>query len=458
MLYNYDESEVTPYLAWLKERVAAPIEASHVRLSSPIHFPEIHRAADNLLSHVSKEHSDDTLCILLSPGTPAMQAIWILLGKTKYPSVFFQSSIEQGVQQVEIPFDISVDLWPELSARSDLQVRHLIDASVPVDAAFDDILTKDPVMRGLIAQANVIARRNLPVLIQGETGTGKELFATAIHNASARRGGPFVAVNCGAIPRDLVDAALFGYVKGAFTGATSSKKGYFEEANGGTLFLDELGELPLDVQVRLLRVLQTGDYFPVGETAAKHADIRVIAATHRNLMDEVAADRFREDLFYRIAVGVLSLPSLRERPGDIVMLAEALLGRINHDAAGQPGYVKKKITVNARNLIKRHPWPGNVRELYSTLLRASLWSTGERIDAPNIDAALFRIAGKKVGILDRSLDEAFDIQSVIDEVVQHYTGRALALSGGNRSKAASLLGLGSYQTLNNWIKKHGVGA
>ncbi|NEV60378.1 sigma-54 interaction domain-containing protein [Thiorhodococcus minor] len=456
LIYNYETSEVEPYLDWLGEQCTIPLNSAHAQLTTPVHFGEIYQAVDAWLTQVTERYPDHLLCILLSPGTPAMQAVWILLGKTKYPAVFFQSSIEQGVQQVDIPFDISAEFLPQLTARSNRQLGKLAVAEVPIAAAFDDILTRDPVMEGLIAQANIVARRDVPVLIQGETGTGKELFATAIHNASNRREKHFVAVNCGAIPRDLIDASLFGHVKGAFTGAAAAKPGYFEAADGGTLFLDEIGELPLDAQVRLLRVLQSGDFYPVGGATAKRVDVRVIAATNRNLMDEVTAGRFREDLFYRIAVGVLRLPPLRDRPTDILLLADFLLDRINLDAAGQPGFSKKALSVKARNAIKQHHWPGNVRELYSTLLRASLWSFGERIEAPDIDAALFRERGASEGILGRRLNEDFDIQSVLDEVVQHYAGRALEQANNNRTQAAKLLGLGSYQTLNNWMNKHQV--
>jgi transcriptional regulator with PAS, ATPase and Fis domain len=456
LLYNYPHEDVAAYLDSVRPVVRTVIDDTQVTLRSPIHFGDIYKAANGLLQQVTKHHPSDTLCILLSPGTPAMQAVWILLGKTKYPAVFFQSSVEQGVEQVEIPFDISAEFLPELAARSAKQAGDLIAAKVPIDAAFADILTNDSVMQGLIAQANIMAVREVPVLIHGETGTGKELFATAIHNASPRHAKPFVAVNCGAIPGDLIDATLFGHVKGAFTGAGSAKKGYFEEAHEGTLFLDELGELPLDAQVRLLRVLQTGDFYAVGGTVAQQVDVRLVAATNHDLPEEVAAGRFREDLFYRVAVGVLNLPPLRDRPVDITLLASALLDRINRDAAGQPGFVQKKLSVEARNLIKQHPWPGNVRELYATLLRASLWSSGERIDAPELEASLFLGTRKRQAILNREIEGSFDIQSVIDEVVQHYASRALAQTNGNRSQAAALLGLGSYQTLNNWIKKHGV--
>lgn len=457
LLYNYPKTRVAPYIEWVTGEVpCTTIRAKHCKLSSPVHFGDIHQVAYGLLGVVSSDHPADRLNLLLSPGTPAMQAVWILLGKTRYPAVFYQSSIEQGVQQVEIPFDIAAEFLPDMAARSGRRIVNLAAGSVPVDAAFDDILTQNPQMEQLKAQATVMALRDVPVLIYGETGTGKELFATAIHNASARRDKPFIPVNCGAIPRELIDSALFGHIKGAFTGATDNRAGYFQEADGGTLFLDEFGELPPYAQVRLLRVLQSGELTPVGSTKTRTVDVRIVAATNRNLMDDVATGRFREDLFYRVAVGVLHLPPLRERKGDLGLLADALLQQINCEANGQPGYESKKFSVKARNIIHGHPWRGNIRELYSTLLRASLWSQGSTITEADMEAALFKAPGRTDGILDRELDDNFDIQCVIDNVVRHYIARALERTGGNRTKAAGLLGLSNYQTLNNWMRKHGV--
>src|SRR5690554_7031296 len=186
----------------------------------------------------------------------------------------------------------------------------------------------------------------VPVLVYGETGTGKELFARAIHNAGPRSDKPFVAVNCGAIPPELIDSTLFGHRKGAFTGATADRPGVFQQADGGTLFLDEFGELSADVQVRLLRVLQEGVFTPVGGVAEQRVDVRLIAATHRNLMVEVAEGRFREDLFYRVAVGVLHLPPLRQREGDLLLLSEALLDALGKQDTALSG---KKISEEARS-------------------------------------------------------------------------------------------------------------
>jgi transcriptional regulator with PAS, ATPase and Fis domain len=239
LLYNYPKKEVEPYLKWLSELSATNISSQKVKLRSPIHYGDIYRAADKALNDLSLA-KDRVLSILISPGTPAMQSIWILLGKTRYPATFYQSSVEAGVEEVEIPFDIAAEFLPGVSEQ---QARYLSNvAAVPVDAAFDNIITQSEVMKNLKAQATTLAAWDEPVLIYGETGTGKELFATAIHNASSRRDKPIKTLNCGAIPEELVDSTLFGHVKGAFTGASSDHKGYFEEADGGTLFLDEFAE------------------------------------------------------------------------------------------------------------------------------------------------------------------------------------------------------------------------
>ena len=456
LAYNYPKESVQPYLEWLASQVSTDLRPSFCELSSPIDFGDIHRESVSILEKVAQEHPAARPNILLSPGTPAMQAIWILLGKTRYPATFYQSSREAGVQVVDIPFDIAAEYLPALPGRSGADITSLAAGAVPVDAAFSDIITNNPDMMELKARASVMAVRNVPVLITGETGTGKELFATAIHNASERGSAPFIAVNCGAIPPELVDSTLFGHVKGAFTGAIATRKGCFQEADGGTLFLDELGELPLEAQVRLLRVLQSSEFLPVGSTKPTKVDARIIAATNRNLIDDVAAGRFREDLFYRVAVGVLHLPPLRERTGDLVLLADALLEQINQDAGAEPGYQRKILSAKAKNFILGHPWPGNVRELYSTLLRASLWSGGSKITGEALEAALFQAPSRDRGILDRPFGNDFRIQEVIDDVVQHYIPRALRQTGGNRTEAAKLLGLRSYQTLDSWIKKHKV--
>lgn len=308
-------------------------------------------------------------------------------------------------------------------------------------------------MQRILRKAEKIAVRDVPVLILGESGTGKELFAKAIHNASLRVGRPFIPVNCGAIPKDLIDSELFGHIKGAFSGAVGNRIGYFEEADGGTLFLDEFGELPADAQVRLLRVLQSGEISKVGDSKTRNVDVRVIAATNRNLSEEIAEGRFREDLFYRVAVGLITLPPLRERSGDIALLAAHLMDRINQEASNQPGYINKKISVKAKNIILNQVWPGNIRELYGTLLRASIWSEDDLISEMDIQEAMLERPSVTASGELPELGNGIDVQRLLEDIKRKYVLQALKQAAGNKKKATELLSLPNYQTLSNWMEK-----
>ncbi|HEX7858639.1 MAG TPA: sigma-54 dependent transcriptional regulator [Sphingobium sp.] len=255
----------------------------------------------------------------------------------------------------------------------------------PLD--FDAIVGSSPPFRAALAIAAKAARARVPVLIEGESGVGKEVIANAIHAASQREKAPMVAVNCGAIPENLVESELFGHERGAFTGAFDRHVGRFAMAHGGSIFLDEVSELPLDAQVKLLRVLQDGEIQPIGARHPSHVDVRVIAATNKRLIAEVEAGRFREDLYYRLNVVQISVPPLRERIGDIPALARHLLGRI----AAQPGLRSLAITAEAIDLLTQHKWPGNVRQLQNTLFRAAVLCDGDALtptDFPQITAQL----------------------------------------------------------------------
>jgi transcriptional regulator with PAS, ATPase and Fis domain len=453
LLYNYPEDEVKPYLLWLEKQTDIRINARHVKLSSPVHFGEIYLSVNGLLEKLFDENDKQDLNILLSPGTPAMLAIWVLLGKTKYKATFWQSSREHGVEKAVIPFDIAAEYIPTADKISSTTISRLAAAEVPVDAAFDDIITNNPLMAELKVQASVLAKLDVPVMIYGESGTGKELFATAIHNAGNRSGNKFIPVNCGAFPSELIDSLLFGHKKGAFTGATTDKAGYFEQTDGGTLFLDEFGELDPTVQVRLLRVLQNGRFTPVGGVKEIEVDVRIITATNKDLMLEVSEGRFREDLFYRVAVGVLHLPPLRERQGDISLLSDTLIRAIGM-ADGQ--LKDKEISAEAKKIILKQSWSGNIRELQSTLLRAALWSQGSIITAANLERALFRMPEKEMGVLGRDISQGIDIYEVLDEVTKHYLERAIEYTGDSKTKIAKLLKIKNYQTVDNWIKKYGI--
>lgn len=393
----------------------------------PNELEEIFRAATKVIDQVKRTSPSARLTFHLSPGTPAMAAIWIVLAKTRYPATLIESSREQGVKEVNIPFELSAEFFPAADKRADDVLTRLMQGMPPESPAFTAIIHRCVAMKRSIAMGHRLALRDVPVLIQGESGTGKELFARAIHQASSRSGQPFVAVNCGAIPQELVDAELFGHEKGAFTGATAARAGYFESADRGTLFLDEIGELPLASQVRLLRVLQEREVTRVGATKARSIDIRVIAATNRVLPEEIREGRFREDLFHRLAVGVLLLPPLRQREGDISLLVDTMLASINAEASSQPGYKHKKIDVGAKNLLIQHSWPGNVRELHNTLLRASIWADGDWITAQDVAESLaVTVAPNIETVLGRPLEPAVSLPDIMGDVARHYLERAMA--------------------------------
>ena len=362
------------------------------------------------------------------------------------------------MRTAEIPFTISAEYIPQVYRRADRELSRLGAGVSEPAPAFADLVHQGPAMREVIARARRVAPRNVPVLIEGESGTGKEMLARAIHRASPRAERPFVAVNCGAIVRELAESELFGHRKGAFTGASADRAGYFEEASGGTLFLDEIGELGLDLQVKLLCVLQEGQVTRVGTTAAVPVDVRIVAATNRTLAAEVAAGRFRNDLFFRLAVALIRLPPLRERAGDLMLLADHLLGQINRDYASDPGWESKRLSPAAKNRLGRHHWPGNVREPANTLSRVALWSTGGQIDEHDIADALLELppstpAGDE--LLDLSTAAGVDLPNLMRRLASHYLAEAMALTGGNKTKAAKLLGLASHQTLSNWLDKYG---
>ncbi|ATB26895.1 sigma-54 interaction domain-containing protein [Melittangium boletus] len=458
LLSDYDDKVVQPYMKWLKGRCSTQIEVVPEKLSGPTQFGEIYEAAVRGIERALGDRRRETaLSFYLSPGTPAMAAVWIILGKTRFPAELIESSREHGVRTASVPFDISAEFLPDLLREQDERLRLVSPGEAPLAPEFSDIIHKSRVMDRLIQRARRVAIRNVPVLIEGESGTGKELLARAIHRASPRKDRPFIAVNCGAIPAELVESELFGHEKGAFTGATQQRKGHFEAADGGTLFLDELGELPGPAQVKLLRTLQEGEVVRLGSSKPTKVDVRIIAATNRTLTEESASGRFREDLFYRLAVAVLKLPPLRERSGDLGVLIDHLLAQVNREAAGEPGFKEKKISSGAKNLLLTHPWPGNVRELLNTLRRAAIWSDGAAISSEDVREALLPVAATtRPEVLGRPLGSGFNLSELLKEVVRHYLGRAMDEAHGNKTKAAELVGLPSYQTLSNWLVKYEV--
>jgi two-component system, NtrC family, response regulator AtoC len=313
---------------------------------------------------------------------------------------------------------------------------------------FEDILAKSARMQEIFRTISKIAEYKTTVLVTGESGVGKELVARAIHRRSTRRGGPFVAVNCGAIPENLLESELFGHKKGAFTDAVQDRRGLFEEATTGTLFLDEIGELPLALQVKLLRVLEDEKIRRLGETRDLQVDVRIIAATHRDLHAETKAGRFREDLFYRLNVLPIHCPPLRERRDDIPLLIDHFVAKNN----SRLGTSIRGLDTETRRLLYEYAWPGNVRELENTIERAMVLSEGEQIVAADLPE---RIREARDPVQVQLASGELSVKKTTRIIEEILIRRALQKTKGNRTRAAEVLEI-SHRALLYKIKDYQI--
>jgi DNA-binding NtrC family response regulator len=313
------------------------------------------------------------------------------------------------------------------------------------------LLGRSPVMIGLYKEIARVAPTRSTVLIVGDSGTGKELVARSIHQHSTRSSGPFVAVNCGALTETLLEAELFGHVRGAFTGAVGDRKGLWEEATGGTLFLDEVGETSPAFQVKLLRALQESEIRRVGSSRSTQVDARVLAATNRNLEREVKTGKFREDLFYRLSVVTLRVPALSERRTDIPLLAERFLGLV----LDREGHKQLSLSEETVRTLVAYDWPGNVRELESAIEYAVLHARGNEIVPDDLPV---KLQSDQVRSAARSpLSALFEDLPALDELERRYLLYVLEVAGGNRTRAAEILGI-DRRTLYRMIERHNVDA
>jgi two-component system NtrC family response regulator len=390
-----------------------------------------------LLGRISKESLQTTVIVITAFGTIESAVEAMKMGAYDYVTK-------------PIDFDALVLVVHRAMERQNLieEVRTLRSA-LDRRYGFESIAGSSKALLRVLDQAARVAQRDATVLILGETGTGKELVARAIHHNSRRSHHPFIPINCGAIPADLVESELFGYSRGAFTGALTSKSGRIESADGGTLFLDEVGELPLNTQVKLLRVLQQGEIAKLGENAPVKVDVRIIAATHRDLSAMVEDGAFREDLYYRLAVIPLKIPPLRERREDIPGLIEALLHRIRE----RHTLPEIRLSPNVQQRLISYSWPGNVRQLENILERLLVLSSGDLITIDDLPEELISPSATSAALWPNLPEEGLSLEEIERELIS----RALDKFQGNQTQAARYLDI-SRRTLIYRMEKHGLAA
>jgi len=385
-----------------------------------------------------------------SEGLQLLEEIHALAPDTKVIVLTGQEDRSNAVRAIALgahdfctkPFEPEILTWTIDRAFRvhELQEENRRLQATSVAPAMSGILTRDPAMQRICRTVEKVAPTSATVLILGESGTGKELFARAVHDLSPRRDKRFVAINCAAIPETLLESELFGYEKGAFTGAARMTIGKIETANGGTLFLDEIGDLPVSLQAKLLRFLQERVIERVGGRQEIPVDVRIVCATHQNLKEQITTGRFREDLFYRLAEIVIEIPPLRERKGDAALLAHAFVRKY----CTEQGVGDKSLLADAVEAIDAHPWPGNVRELENVIRRAVIMSDGQVIRAADI------------GIASPAPEDAvLNLRQVRDDAEKDAVLRVLGRVNGNLSKAAELLGV-SRPTLYDLMHRFGL--
>jgi two-component system response regulator AtoC len=417
--------------------------------------------AEAALRQIEASPVDVVLCDLRMPGMDGMELLPQIARRIPGATVIMMSAYGTADLAIEAmkrgaydylakPFQPSELLLTIRKAREREQLRRanaLLQRDVDRAVGERPIVAASPVMIEVLELLERAAEFKATVLLTGESGTGKEVLARAIHAQSGRRNQAFVAVNCGAIPETLLESELFGHTKGAFTGADRARRGLFVAADGGTLFLDEIGELPNPLQVKLLRVLQDEEVRPIGESKSRKVDVRVLAATAREIDDEVAAGRFREDLFYRLNVLRVRVPPLRDRREDIPLLVDHFLAHFR-DALGKP---VRAVADDALARLTSYGWPGNVRELENVMERALILANSDRITLRELPANVVSSEEREGPVRPGDLSLRRGRRQFEAEMIR----KALAATGGNRTHAARLLEI-SHRALLYKIKEYGI--
>ena len=392
-----------------------------------------------LLARIRK-HSPNALVILTSA-----------FGTTQSVIEAMKMGAFDFVRKEQLPFNLKVVADAALQAAAEVKAANAFKPQLTVEQHRDEIVGRSEAMQQVFKMIGRVAGSDAAVMITGESGSGKELVACAIHNYSARSNKSFLAINCAAIPDNLLESELFGHEKGAFTGAHSQRVGRFEQCNKGTLFLDEIGEMPLQVQSKILRVLQEGEFSRVGGNETLKTDVRIVCATNKNLEEEVSKRTFREDLFYRLNVVRIQIPPLRKRAEDVKLLAEYFLQKIANHKHAPP----LKLSEEALRVMEAYPWPGNVRELENTLQRAAVMSTADILLPKDIplgaeEPEILRKSEQgdiNLMPLERAIEVLFQAASqdtalpLLPWIEREFTLRAMQKTGDNQVRAAKLLGI-----------------
>ncbi len=408
-------------------------EQKHQLVISDLNMPT--SGGIDLLRRISEDDLQTTLIIITAFGTVETAVRAMKMGAYDY---------------VTKPLDfeaLTLVVNRAMERQSLLEEVRNLRLALDQKYGFESIVGRSKALLRVLDQAARVAPHDTTVLIQGETGTGKELLARAIHHNSRRKNKPFITINCGAIPRDLVESELFGYTRGAFTGATMDRAGKIELADNGTLFLDEIGELPLEAQVKLLRVLQQGEISKIGSSHPVKVNVRVIAATHRNLSSMIEDENFREDLYYRLAVVPLHLPPLRERKEDIPELVEHMFRKIRE----RHGLNSVSLGASVMPHLLAYRWPGNLRELENMIERLLVLAPRDEIGVADLPEEVRKSRPSSSALLLDLPDNGISLEGVERELIV----RALERSGGNQTQAARYLDI-SRRTLAYRMEKHGL--
>jgi two-component system nitrogen regulation response regulator GlnG len=460
----------TDFLDWVRHQLTTPTTRVITAATSDEGYKVFCREVPDLLitdTHLSPFSGLDLLVKVRQRDPNAIVVLTSAFGTTQSVIESMKLGAFDFIRKETLPFNLKVVVDAALKAQAELKAATTFKPQLTVEEHQDSIVGKSAAMQQVFKMVGRVSHSDAPVMITGESGSGKELVARAIHHYSQRSGKSFIAINCAAIPEQLLESELFGHEKGAFTGAVGTRVGRFEQSNGGTLFLDEIGDMPLALQGKILRVLQEGEFSRLGGNETLKANVRIIAATNRNLEQEVSRRAFREDLFYRLNVVRIQLPPLRQRTEDIRLLAEYFLQRV----ASQKHLPRFQISEEAMRILEGYSWPGNVRELQNTIQRACVLATSdlltpkdiplgsgdssETASAPMPPASAAPLTSEAaIEVLLKAAQADPEVQ-LLPWLEREFTLYAMKATKGNQVRAAKLLGI-TRATLRKRIERFAI--